>query len=543
MKNRFFIIFTFLFSLPVFSSGVYKYWVEFTDKDSSFYSLSNPYEYLSSKAIARRTKQNIAIDSSDLPVNEIYIDSVIAKGATIVSQSKWLNGITIAVSDTSIINSIADLPFVKSIDLTYIPNYQKKAKTETNNFPSKRVASTNEGYGNAYTQISIHNGDWLHQAGFRGDSMTIAVIDAGFLNVNSIGAFSQAFTNGQILGTKDFVDPTANVYSGHYHGGQVFSVLAANQYNTFIGTAPNASYFLLRTEDPTSEFPVEPDNLVAAIEYADSAGVDIVSASLGYFSFDNPTMSYTYANMNGKTCRASIAETMAARKGMIVVNSAGNEGSNTWHYITAPADADSILAVGSVTTALEKSGFSSWGPTIDGRIKPTVCAMGSGTAVINSAGEPATNNGTSLACPIISGLTACLWQALPNLTNMQIIELIKKHSSNHDNPDNSKGYGIPDFYAAYAEGVGLTKSQLLTKDDVNIYPNPSKDGITVDIKTYAYSKKLNLILISMDGKKVFSERIHNAISQFSLSSVKPGVYTVFIKSEDKILYRDKLIKK
>jgi len=543
MKRLVTILLFLIAATVAFAANNYKYWVRFTNKDSTIYSLDTPLDYLSNRAIERRIKQNIAIDSTDLPIVEDYVDSVLSTGVGIVSRSKWLNGITISVPDTSVIGQISNFSFVKKVEMTYIPNYQRSAKLDLDNYPSRRTAYDNNGYGNAFEQINMHNGDWLQQAGFRGNGKVITVLDAGFLNINKLAIFTPAWNNGQILGTKDFVNPNSDIFNEHYHGGQVLSVMLTNSFNTFIGTAPEASYWLIRTEDASSEFPIEIDNMVAGMEYADSVGTDIITASLGYFNFDNPIMSYTYANMNGKTSRASIAETLCARKGMIVVNSAGNEGSNPWHYITAPADADSIITVGSVTDALNRSPFSSWGPTSDGRIKPTVCALGTNTAVINSAGNPGTNNGTSLACPIISGLTACLWQALPNLTNMQIIELIKKHGNLHENPNNEMGNGVPDFYAAYTEGAGITKNLLLNKDDVKMYPNPAKDGLHLEIKSSLFTKNLTLVLISVNGKKVFSERIHGSTTDFSLTSIKPGMYTVLIKSEKDILYREKLIKK
>jgi serine protease AprX len=543
MKKLILILFFFATTIAIFPANNYKYWVQFTNKNSSSFSITDPSDYLSSKAIARRIKHDIVIDSTDLPVNQNYIDSVLAKGVSLVSRSRWLNGITISVPDSTVISQINNLPFVKKVELTFIPNYLRKAKIDLNNYPSRRVNQANDGYGNAFAQINMHNGNWLHQAGYKGEGIVIAVLDAGFLHVNTIPAFSQAFNNGQILGTKDFVEPGSDVYTTHYHGGQVLSVMAGYDYNNYIGTAPDASYWLIRTEDSDSEFPVEADNLVAALEYADSVGVDIITASLGYFNFDNPVMSYTYANMDGLTCRASLAEKIASFKGLIILNSAGNEGANPWHYVTAPADADGIITVGSVLPTLTRSSFSSWGPTSDGRIKPTVCALGSSTAVINSAGSPATNSGTSLACPIIAGLTACLWQSLPNLSNTEIMELIKKNGNQRESPTNEIGYGIPDFYAAYTEGARIYKNIQFNKDEVKMYPNPTGDGLHLDIKPSIFSRKLSFVLISMNGKKVLSERIRESSTEFSLIRIKPGIYTVLIKSNDDVLYREKLIKK
>ena len=545
MKRIFAILLFITATSYVLAADSYKYWVQFTDKDSSLYALDDPSVYLSTKAVARRIKQNIPIDSTDLPVNESYIDSVLLTGVSLHTKSKWLNGITISVTDTSLMQQIANLPFVQRIELTYIPNYLKKANTDAKNIPSKRVAQTNNGYGNAYAQINMHNGDWLHQAGFKGQGITIAVLDVGYLHVNALSAFSQAFTNGQILGTHDFVNPASDFYSTHEHGCQVLSVMAAYDYNNYIGTAPEASYWLFRSEDELSEFPVEIDNMVAAFEFADSVGVDIVTSSLGYSNFNNPIMSYTYAQMDGLTSRASIAQRIANRKGMIVLNSAGNEGAKPWHYITAPADADSIITVGAVTETLERSSFSGWGPTYDGRIKPTVCALGTNTAIITSDGNVSVNNGTSLACPIIAGLTACLWQALPDFTNAEIIDLIVKNGSQFETPDNEIGFGIPDFYAAYTEGAGITKNLVFAQKDVKIYPNPAKTGVRIELSTDIVDNyaKLSFVLINLSGRKVFTEKIKGSVTDIPLSRIRQGVYTILIQSGEQILYREKLIKK
>lgn len=544
MRTKFLILLFISVTPLALATSNFKYWVEFADKNNSIFSLDNPSHFLSQRAIERRNNQGIAIDSTDLPVNDFYIDSVVQKGVRLLTCSKWHNGITISVSDTSCVSQIAALPFVKRIEMTYIPNYKKKSKVDVNNYPAKKVGAANDGYGNAYAQINMHNGDWLHQAGYKGEGIVIAVMDAGFLNVNVLTVFKQAFNNAQLLGTKDFVQPNSDIFKTHYHGSHVLSVMAAYDYNSFIGTAPDASYWLFRTEDSESEFPVEADNLVAAIEYADSVGVDIITASLGYYNFDNPVMSFTYANMNGKICRASVAETMAARKGILVVNSAGNEGANPWRYITAPADADSVLTVGSVNTNLERSPFSAWGPTADGRIKPTVSALGTNVAVINTEGNTATNSGTSLACPIIAGLAACLWQALPHLTNMELYDLIVKHGNLNQKPNFELGYGIPDFYAAYTYGAGISPLLALSKDELTMYASPTEENLILDVKpSLLVNRKMYVVLQSISGKKFMSERIRQAHTEISLQKLKPGVYNALIKSDNTVLYREKLIKK
>jgi len=524
-------------------SSYYRYWIQFADKKNSEYTLNNPGNYLSLKAILRRQKQNIKIDSTDLPVKQEYIDSVFSKGFAIVrSRSKWLNGITIAVGDPSIIKKIEVLPFVKKTEITFNPNTSRKIKSENKTFPKKKITNTNNGYGNAFEQIKMLNGNWLHQTGYKGDGMVIAVLDGGFLNVNTITAYAQAWNNGQILGTKDFVNPQADVFSENYHGEQVLSVMAAYDYDKFIGTAPDASYWLIRTENAASESPSEVDNLVAGLEFADSVGADIITTSVGYYKFDNTQRNYKYSDLNGKTCRASIAETMACRKGMIVINSAGNEGDSPWHYIVAPGDADSIITVGSVRSSLERSSFSGYGPTADKRIKPTVCALGSNTAVINENGEVSTNSGTSLAAPIIAGLTACLWEAFPDISGNKIIELIKKHSSKYDSPNNEIGYGVPDFYASYMDALNSNKGLLTNADLVQVQPNPAQDTLNIMIDRSVLGRAPELILLASNGKNILTQKISEVHTQLLLSDIKAGEYTLEVMLGDITLYKQKFTK-
>lgn len=526
------------------AEGSYKYWVQFSDKNDTSFQLNKPEKYLSTKSLNRRYKQDIAIDSTDLPIKQQYIDSILAKGVSLHSKSKWFNGITISVSDTLIINQIKTLPFVKKTEKTFVPNLMRSAKLDTQKFKFKSVNITNDGYGNAFEQINIHNGIWLHQAGFKGEGIEIAVLDAGFLSVNTNPVFAVLRNNNQILGTHDFVNPQADFYATNYHGEQVLSIMAAYDYDKYIGTAPDASYWLLRTEDADSEFPVEMDNMISAMEFADSVGVDIITASLGYYNFDDSTMNLRYNKLNGKTYRASIAMTLCARKGILPICSAGNQGNLSWHYINVPGDADSILTVGAVTSSLTHSNFSSYGPTVDGRIKPTVCALGSNTAIINEQGKTSTNNGTSLSTPIIAGLTACLWQAMPSLTNMELMELIKKHSSKNENPDNEIGYGIPDFYAAYTDAVGsgVVKSVLNSVDLVKVYPNPVIDTMFISLDASILGRNPELFIFSMNGKKLMKQKLYDINTTLFLSEFKTGSYNLTIKLGNLTIFRQNFIK-
>lgn len=537
------IIFITLLLPNAYAEEKHKYWIAFTDKDSTHFSLSQPNEYLSQKALDRRQTQGIAIDSTDLPVCEQYINAVLAKGAELHSVSKWMNGITISLLDSTIIDSIKTLPQVKFIQQTYTSNLFRSSKMERTVFPEKRVATVSSGYGNAYEQINMVQGDWLHQAGYKGEGMTIGVVDAGFKNANSIVAYSRAWSNNQILGTRDFVNPGGDVFGEHYHGSHVLSVMAAYQQDVFIGTAPDASYWLIRAEDSKSENLIESDNLVAAMEFLDSVGVDIITASLGYTEFDDSRMNFNKTtDLNGKTARASRAATMCIRKGMIYINSAGNLGDKPWKYISIPSDADSIFTIGAVNDQLEKSVFSSIGPSSDGRIKPTLAALGTSTNIINEEGLPSTNNGTSFSTPIISGLTACLWQAFPEMSNVEIMELIKKHASLYETPNNEIGYGIPDFYAAYLDASSLTGKPIESKDRIGLFPNPIHDTVTIEFSSLEEYPKLVVAILRNDGKRVFREQMNANKATFSLSHLPAGVYTFVLYKNNQAIFRQKVIK-
>ncbi len=424
------------------------YWVAFTDKQGTIGTLDNP-TTLSERALARRQAQGIAIDSLDLPVSAVYRDSVLSVGATYVHQSRWHNGITIE-ANASMIEKIRTWSFVRETQCTQQVAYWGVAPRHH----KKIQASENKQDVNILSSIftSMLRLDSLHNHGFLGTGKQIAVVDNGFDNVNTLEPFAQT----TILGTYDFVQPGNDVYKQGEHGTMVLSTMAANTPEAYVGTAPQASYYLLRSEDDATESIREVDAMVAAFEYADSVGADIITSSLGYFYFDDVITDYTYAMHDGETLRNSIAATIAARKGMLVCISAGNEGSSNWHYISSPADADSILTVGAVGSGGLHASFSSFGPTADGRIKPDVCAMGQNVLILNPSGSYSWSNGTSFSCPIIAGMAACLWGALPELTNMEIRERIIRFASQYERPDNILGYGIPNVWHSYLnEATGI----------------------------------------------------------------------------------------
>lgn len=514
------------FSLNV-SAQFTKYIVRFKDKTGTPFSVSDPSKFLSSKAIQRRAKQNIAIDETDLPVVPRYIDSVRAAGNVIVlDESKWLNQVCIQTTDSAALAKINSFSFVVTTQpVKRIARITKRSETEekvskdkfnekisniTSPTSAQQIFGDHYSYGNSFAQIHIHNGEYLHNKGFHGEGMLIAIIDAGFYHYKTLPAFDSVNQRNQVIETYDFVDNEVSVNEDHPHGMMCFSIIAANLPGQMVGTCPNADFLLYRSEDASSESPVEEQYWIAAAERADSVGADVITTSLGYDLFDNPVFDYTYADMNGRTTPIAKAATMAARKGMIVLAAAGNEGDNSWHFITTPADADSILTVAAVDTSGNVASFSSYGPSSDGRIKPTVASVGVETAISSTTGPIVTGSGTSFATPNLAGLVTCLWQAFPDFTNMQIIQEVQKSSSIYNNPDNRIGYGIPDFKKAFddlnQQEILKHAATILANNNIKIYPNPAKDQFTVLIKPENTATG-TFSLYDATGKLYFSSKI------------------------------------
>jgi serine protease AprX len=430
----------------------YMYRIILKDKADSPYSISRPKEFLSIKSINRRIRQGIAIDSTDLPVLPNYINTIKEYGVRIIGTSKWNNTVLVRTDKLSSIELIKQLNFVKKLirvwsspDSIDIPQPRMRCHYGFNKWdtiPEKKYGATEE-------QIYALNGIKLHDAGFYGKDITIAVLDGGFMNADIIPAFSKT----DIVGSKDFVfPPSKSIFEETDHGTKVLSDMAAYVPNVFIGTSHKASYWLIRCEDKQTESLAEEDYWAEAAEFSDSVGVDIINSSLGYNEFDDITTNHRYREMDGEKTLISHTASMLADKGIILINSAGNTGMGTWKKIAFPADAKNILCVGAIGKNLINAPFSGIGPTQDGRIKPDVMSVGSPAAVITGRGTLILDTGTSFSAPILCGLVACLWQALPQLNAFQIMNLVKKSSNNYNEPDNIYGYGIPDFWKAYTEG-------------------------------------------------------------------------------------------
>ncbi len=430
----------------------YIYRVTLADKNGSSYSLDRPSRFLSRRSIERRKRQGLAVDSTDLPVCPHYIREIENRKATVIGQSRWNNTVLVELRDTSEMLRIRQLPFVNrcrrvweapdSIEPTAIKTRYHDAFLPSDSIPGSV-------YGRADAQMKGMNGHRLHAIGFRGEGMMIAVLDGGFKNVDRLPAFSQV----DIRGARDFVFPASpSVFHEIDHGTRVLSTMAVNTPYYYIGAAPKASYWLLRCEDPQSEQEVEEDYWAMAVEFADSVGCDLINSSLGYHQYDHGIGSHQLWQLDGHSTLISRTASMVASKGMVLVSSSGNTGMGAWKKITFPADADDCITVGAVTEEETNAPFSAVGPTQDGRIKPDVVAFGSPATVVTGRGTIVQDMGTSFASPLVCGMVACLWQALPDLTVQQILQLIRQTSRNQAHPDNITGYGIPNFWRAYMTG-------------------------------------------------------------------------------------------
>lgn len=452
MRHTYLLVFIFISFVSVATGQTQKkFWVTFSDKKNSTFDVNKPEEFLSPRAIERRVKQQIPITEEDLPVNSNYLSAIENLGAEIHNQSKWLNASSIITTD-SVATLIQELAFVDTIQYVgkHYDNRIILRKTGKVRDSTEIPFQNDNFYGFGEEQINMVKGAFLHEKGFRGKSKLIAVLDGGFSNVDIMPFFDSLRADERLIYQKDFVDGDDFVYESSGHGSQVLSVMASNIPGYFVGTAPDATYVCLKTEDTRGEYLIEECNWAAALEYADSLGVDVVNSSVGYTTFHDKLMNHSYDMLDGKTAIASRAANAAFAKGMIVVNSAGNDGNGEWKYIDVPADATNILTVGATNGEGKRANFSSIGPTPDGRVKPEIAAMGKGT-IVASVYQSKVNkaNGTSFSSPLIAGMVASLWDAFPEKSNKEIIWAILSSSSQFNDPDMEIGYGIPNFEEAY----------------------------------------------------------------------------------------------
>jgi serine protease AprX len=497
------LLFLFLFlSHAGWSQEVNRYMVFFTDKEESRYNLQNPEEFLTSRAIARRSNQHISITAQDLPVNEHYIQRVTDSGIAVYFRSRWMNAILVEESPEKI-KQLTGLPFIDRVE--YVAPGRRLG--------ARKVNSQQRKQDDLIPQHELLGVSQMHEHGFTGKGKMIAVLDDGFRGVNQSPRFDHLYRNNQLPHSRDFVGNSADVYNYDDHGTKALSTIAVVDSGTFIGVAPEATFLLAVTEDVGSEYIIEEYNWLFGAEWADSLGADIISSSLGYNTFNDPAMNHSLSDLDGKTTVAARAASWATQKGMLVVVSAGNSRGSSWNKISTPADADQILSVGAVNSMGEITYFSSPGPSADGRIKPDVVAMGQATTVVNASGSYQRSNGTSFSGPQIAGLAAGIWQAFPHLTNLQLREVIIKSANLYATPDNDYGYGVPNFNTV------LELSAALESEEIFIFPNP--------VHQYQHVLQINRKFPSLKPVQVkILDVTGRVVSQQQIRAVKSGSWEV-----------------
>ena len=511
------------------------YWVQFTDKNNSPYSIDNPEEFLSQRALERRARLNIAVDEYDIPVNPQYLQAVEDCGAQLLNPSKWLNGVSVYTTSQSVVDAINALEFVEVV--RNCPNYPEAQRDKEiwlaneMKMAETAVRGSRGYYGGAETQVTQLRINELHDMGYDGTGVVIAVLDGGFRGTDEHPTFDNMRAEGRLLGVRDFVFGSTSVYSQSSHGTSCLSTMGAYDPNTMVGTAPKASYYLFHTEDGEGENIVEEYNWVSGAELADSLGVDVCSTSLGYIDFDMPQWDHPFEHFDGHTAPMTIGAEIAASRGIICMNSAGNEGSGTC-TLGIPADAEHILTVGAVDASGQRAWFSSVGPTYDGRIKPDVMAMGEGTYVAGNPGGWYGNyyngDGTSFSNPVLAGAVACLRQARPNASVQEICDAVRAAGNNADNPNNYDGYGIPDFVAALNMLDAVGEVAFGENEIISVFPNPSKG--TVRIAIFDEVTINRIMIYGITGNVLLNTNNINEL-ETTLNNLSSGVYTVKVDSE------------
>ncbi|RPA69625.1 T9SS C-terminal target domain-containing protein [Cyclobacteriaceae bacterium YHN15] len=541
------LLFSWMLLIGLQAMGQNRYAIHYKYKPQDFFTLEEPVLFLTSKALERRDRQGIALDSLDLPVSQKYIDQVSPFVKQVLYHSNWLNA-SIVIADQESIEEIKGFDFVDHVVLA-APGYVPEGKISTRvngksgiNKNSKGKTNTLEApfdYQNSL--LGIHE---MHEEGFRGKGVTIAVFDAGFPGVDQIPGFSHLFENNQLLGTKDFVHVwNKNVYSKNQHGTNVLSLLASDDPELLLSGAPEADYILCITEEVSTEYRIEEYNWVKAAEFADSLGVDIINSSLGYWDFDDESMNYTFEDLDGESALVSKGASLAGNKGILVVTSAGNYGNRGSSSITAPADSKGILSVGATNVSMERASFSSQGPTFDGRIKPEVSTYGEQVWLLRSSGNLGRASGTSFSSPQIAALAAGLWQARPEWTKDELIGRILESSSLSALPDNSLGYGIPNFFRAlYGEILSIDQKE--NEEVWKIFPNPLI-GTDLFVR-FGNQTESEFYLIDIQGKVLQRSNVRRASLQdpyyVPISVIPSGVYIVEMQAGSEVR-RTKLIKR
>jgi hypothetical protein len=520
-------LFFFCFWGKAFTQTKYKYLVLLKDKNNSLYTINSPLTYLSQKSIDRRFRQGITIKTSDFPPNPVYISAIQQTGATVIYKSRWMNAALVEATESQK-NTILGLSFVKGIEFNR-PLKQARKNDIFDKFAIEKTESLN--YGDATAQIQLLGADTMHEQGFHGEGILVALLDDGFLNANTSACLQHLFLNNKVAKVYDFVDNDNTVYAQGGHGTSVLSTMAGYIDNLMISPAFGTSVALFRTEDDASETPLEEANWLFAAEMADSLGADIISSSLGYNTFDNSTDNYTPSMMDGKTALSTRAADLATERGIVVVISAGNLGNDSWGIISAPADADSVLAIGAVTRAGNYASFSSRGNTADGRIKPDVVAVGSGTALCNTSGNASTGSGTSFSAPVVAGLVAGFWQANAYLTAQEVTRCIRKSGHQFSSPTIQLGYGYANFTRAniIVQNEFSISAIEPNTDLVSIMISPSsKSNIQLKFTNSLINNQLRVSFIQQNSKQIlyqdtFTLTNNETTKTISFDTISPDI--------------------
>lgn len=546
--NRFTLLFLFFFMMTTAFSqiGENRYLVYFADKEGTPFSIDQPEDFLSERAITRRMNQSIPITEEDLPVNPDYIDEVRALGdLEVIYSLKWFNAILIETQDSTVIEEIQQLEEVVATEISPVLDNDFSIDMEAEDFLAS--PKNDYDYGPSFNQIDMLNGIPLHEAGYTGEDILIGVFDGGFTSALQDSSLKRVFAEDRIVATRNFITTTDSVFERSTHGTYVLSCMAGYLEDSLIGTAPDASYLLCITEDVSVERRIELANWAAAAEYADSAGVDVINTSLGYTLFDVDEENFTYELLDGNTTLITRASNIAASKGILPVTSAGNSGNSDWFYISAPADGDNVLAVGAVKADETIASFSSRGPRVDGAVKPNVVAQGR-AAIVGDLGDGIrTVNGTSFSSPILAGMAASLWQAVPQASAQEIFNAIEESASLYQNPNDSLGYGIPNFELALEQLQDLTNTRDFSvgNQTLRLYPNPLADGMMLNlVAPKNFGESLNLELYDITGKQILSKRVSSIEGRARLQSMpvlSEGLYIATVRGVNGETATSKLI--
>ena len=515
-----------------------RYIIYFSGKDK------NAKAALGNEALARRAANQQQTDAYDLPVAAANLQMLRNNDVRIIRTSRWLNA---ALVETD----LGEAQLAKlSAGIQNVQNVTAKAgsvgenKFIENNLPvisasgKTQNKTTAVSFGLATTQNLLLGIDHLHEKGFRGKGVKVAFLDAGYNQMDSVGILDSIFANNRIKATYDFWADTTYVFTSSDHGTSCASLMVGNEPGVFVGTAPDVDLMFALTDDLITETPQDEFNYVAALEWADSLGADIASVSLSYKDFDFPYADYTYSQMDGKTTISTQGAVIAARKGLMIVNGAGNSG-----FLCAPCDADSVLCVGGADSLRNYDFISSYGPTFDGRVKPDVAAQTAFPWYKNGNSGFYIRpfySGTSIATPQIAGLAACLKQAHPNASNIQLINAIRQSAHRYNNPDAGTGYGVPNGRVADSllDVMLNVKETAATINNVSIYPNPANDKVTIEADEMIVAVEI----MSLDGKLLLAEPVNAAKTNINIQSLAPGFYLVELRGTSNVISYSKLVK-